>query len=89
MPIPLDIVKVRLFQVLTITLSVLRTQYIIINNLSLLLNKKMRKKFVLDPLSAAHQLAVLTLKLAHRAFYRQYRVVEDQIGLTHGVIGGV
>lgn len=49
----------------------------------------MKNKFVLDPLSAAHQLAVKTLKKASRAFNRQFRVMEDQIGLTHGVIGGV
>ena len=49
----------------------------------------MKKNYVLDSLSAAHELAVLTLKVAHRAFYRQYRTVEDQIGLTHGVLGGV
>lgn len=47
----------------------------------------MKKNYVLDSLSAAHDLAVLTLKLAQRAFYRQYRAIEDQIGLTHGVIG--
>ena len=49
----------------------------------------MKKNYVLDSLSAAHELAVLTLTVANRAFYRQYRVVEDQIGLTHGVLGGV
>lgn len=49
----------------------------------------MKRKFVLDPLQAAHQLAVRTLKKANRAFNRQYRAMEDQIGLTHGVIGGV
>ena len=49
----------------------------------------MQNKFVLDPLSAAHQLAVMTLRKASRAFNRQFRVIEDQIGLTHGVIGGV
>ena len=49
----------------------------------------MKKKYVLDPLSAAHALAVLTLKSADRTFYRQRRTIEDQIGLTHGVIGEV
>ena len=49
----------------------------------------MQNKFVLDSLSAAHALTVLTLEKAHRAFNRQFRVMEDQIGLTHGVIGGV
>lgn len=49
----------------------------------------MKNKFVLDPLPAAHELAVMTLKKARRAFDRQFRVMEDQIGLTHGVIGGV
>ena len=52
-------------------------------------NNMIKTKYVLSSLLAAHELAVLTLKLARRAFYRQYRVVEDQIGLTHGVIGGV
>lgn len=49
----------------------------------------MKIKFFLDSLPAAHELAVLTLKKAHRAFDRQFRVMEDQIGLSHGVIGGV
>lgn len=49
----------------------------------------MKKKYVLDQLSAAHALAVLTLKSADRTFYRQRRTIEDQIGLTHGVIGEV
>jgi hypothetical protein len=49
----------------------------------------MKKKYVLDHLSAAHALAVLTLKSADRTFYRQRRTIEDQIGLTHGVIGEV
>ncbi len=49
----------------------------------------MKKKYVLDHLSAAHALTVLTLKSADRTFYRQRRTIEDQIGLTHGVIGEV
>jgi hypothetical protein len=49
----------------------------------------MKNKYVLDQLSAAHELAVVTLKEADRVFYRQRRTIEDQIGLTHGVIGGV
>jgi hypothetical protein len=49
----------------------------------------MKNRFVLSTLSAAHALAVLTLKSADRTFYRQRRTIEDQIGLTHGVIGEV
>ncbi len=49
----------------------------------------MKKKYVLDHLSAAYALAVMTLKSADRTFYRQRRTIEDQIGLTHGVIGEV
>ena len=51
--------------------------------------KKMKIKYVLDQLLAAHALAVVTLQEADRVFYRQRRTIEDQIGLTHGVIGGV
>lgn len=49
----------------------------------------MKNKSVLDQQSAAHALTVMTLKEANRVFYRQYRTIEDQIGLTHGVVGGV
>ena len=49
----------------------------------------MKNKYVLDQQSAAHALTVVTLKEAEHAFYRQYRAIEDQIGLTHGVVGGV
>lgn len=49
----------------------------------------MKNKYVLDQLLAAHALAVVTLQEADRVFYRQRRTIEDQIGLTHGVIGGV
>ena len=49
----------------------------------------MMNKYVLDQLSAARELAAMTLKEANGVFYRQYRTIEDQIGLTHGVIGGV
>lgn len=47
----------------------------------------MKYNYVLDSQSAARELAVLTLAIAQRAFYRQYRAIEDQIGLTHGVLG--
>ena len=70
-------------------LSVVRTQYIFINKFHFKIIQKMKNKYVLDQLSAAHELAVMTLKEADRAFYRQRRTIEDQIGLTHGVIGGV
>ena len=49
----------------------------------------MKKKFVLDPLSAAHALAVKTLKKADRAFYRQRRTMEDSYGMPHGTFSGV
>ena len=49
----------------------------------------MKKKYVLDQLSAAHALAAMTLKEAGHVFYRRHRAIEDEIGLTHGVIGGV
>ena len=47
----------------------------------------MKNNYVLESQSAARELAVLTLAIAQRAFYRQYRAIEDQIGLTHGVLG--
>ena len=37
----------------------------------------MKNRFVLSTLSAAHALAVKTLKEADRAFYRQRRIMED------------
>ena len=37
----------------------------------------MKKRFVSDPLSAAHALAVNVLKKADHAFYRQRRTMED------------
>jgi hypothetical protein len=68
---------------------VVRTQYIFINIFQINFIQTMKNKYVLDQLSAAHELAVVTLKEADRVFYRQRRTIEDQIGLTHGVIGGV
>lgn len=49
----------------------------------------MKKKFVLDPLSAAHALTVKTLKKADRAFYRQRRTMEDGYSMPHGTFVGV
>ena len=49
----------------------------------------MNKQNVLDPLSAAHELAVETLKKADRAFYRQRRTMEDGNHLPHGTFCGV
>ena len=48
----------------------------------------MRNKYVLDPLSAAHALAVKVLKKADRAFYRQRRTMEDGFSLPHGTFSG-
>lgn len=66
-------------------LSAGRTQYILIN----IFIKKMKKKYVLDPLSAAHALAAKTLKKADNAFYRQRRAMEDSYGMPHGTFTGV
>lgn len=49
----------------------------------------MKNKYVLDPLSAAHALAVNVLKKADHAFYRQRRTMEDSYGLPHGTFSGV
>jgi hypothetical protein len=49
----------------------------------------MRNKYVLDPLSAAHELAAKTLKKADRIFYRQRRTMEDSYGMPHGTFTGV
>ena len=49
----------------------------------------MKKKYVLDSLSAAHALAVKTLKKADRAFYRQRRSMEDSYSMPHGTFVGV
>ena len=49
----------------------------------------MKKKHVLDPLAAAHALAVNTLMKADRAFYRQRRIMEDSYGMPHGTFSGV
>ena len=48
----------------------------------------MRNKYVLDPLSAAHALAVKVLKKADRAFYRQRRTMEDSYSMPHGTFCG-
>lgn len=69
--------------------SVVRTQYMFINKFHFKMIQTMKNKNVLDQLSAAHELAAMTLKETDRVFYRQRRTIEDQIGLTHGVIGGV
>ena len=49
----------------------------------------MKKRFVSDPLSAAHALAVNVLKKADHAFYRQRRTMVDSYGMTHGTFSGV
>ena len=49
----------------------------------------MKKKFLLDPLSAAHELTVLTLERTDWAFPRMRRAIEDEYSLRHGTIGGV
>ena len=49
----------------------------------------MKKNFVLDPLSAAHELTARTLAKADRVFYRQRRTMEDSYGLPHGTFSGV
>lgn len=49
----------------------------------------MKKKFLLDPLSASHALTVLTLERTDRVFPRMRRAIEDEYGLRHGTIGGV
>ena len=46
----------------------------------------MKNKFVLDSLSASHELTVWTLKKADHAFYRMRRAKEDEYQLTHGII---
>ena len=38
--------------------------------------------------SAAHELAVKTLKKADNLFYRQRRAMEDIFGMPHGVFAG-
>jgi hypothetical protein len=50
---------------------------------------KMKEKFLLDPLSAAHELTVQTLEKADWTFPRMRRALEDQYGLRHGTLGGV
>jgi hypothetical protein len=49
----------------------------------------MENKFVLDPLSAAHELTARTLAKADRVFYRQRRTMEDSYGMPHGTFSGV
>ena len=49
----------------------------------------MQNRFVLDPLSAAHELTANALKKADRAFYRQRRTMEDSYGMPHGTFSGV
>jgi hypothetical protein len=49
----------------------------------------MKIRYVLDPLSAAHELTATTLKKADRAFYRQRRTMEDSYGMPHGTFSGV
>lgn len=48
----------------------------------------MKNKYVLDPLSAAYELTVKTLKKADRAFPRQRRTMEDSLGMPHGTFSG-
>ena len=81
--------KLRIIHEFDKSLSVVRTQYIFINKIQINFHSGMKNKHVLDQLSAAHALAVMTLKEVDRVFYRQRRTIEDQIGLTHGVIGEV
>lgn len=49
----------------------------------------MKKKCLLDPLSAAHELTARTLEKADRVFYRQRRTMEDSYGMPHGTFSGV
>lgn len=49
----------------------------------------MNKKYELNPMPAAHALAVVTLKKMDRIFYRQRRVMEDSYSLPHGTYCGV
>ena len=49
----------------------------------------MKNRFVLDPLSAAHELTANALTKADRAFYRQRRTMEDSYGMPHGTFSGV
>lgn len=44
----------------------------------------MKKNHVLSPLSAAHELTVMVLQKAARAYYRMYRAKEGEYKLTHG-----
>jgi len=49
----------------------------------------MKNKYVLEPLSAAHALAVKVLKKADRVFYRQRRTMENSYSMPHGTFSGV
>ena len=49
----------------------------------------MKKKYVLDPQSAAYALTALVLKKADHVFYRQRRMMEDSYGMPHGTFTGV
>lgn len=49
----------------------------------------MKKKYVLDSLSAAKLLTDMTLGKADDVFYRQRRTMEDSYGLPHGVFSGL
>lgn len=49
----------------------------------------MKIRYVLDPLSAAHELTANALTKADRAFYRQRRTMEDSYGMPHGTFSGV
>jgi hypothetical protein len=48
----------------------------------------MKKKQVLEPQSAAHELTVLVLQKAANAFYRMYRAKEGEYKLAHGTFSG-
>ena len=49
----------------------------------------MQNKYVLDPLSAAHELTALVLKKVDYAFYRMHRTKEREYRLANGTIHGV
>ncbi|MBQ7664556.1 MAG: hypothetical protein IJS43_04960 [Bacteroidaceae bacterium] len=49
----------------------------------------MKKKYVLDPLTAAYMLSAKVLKKADHVFYRQRRTMEDSYGMPHGTFSGV
>ena len=49
----------------------------------------MKIRYVLDPLSAAHELTASVLTKADNVFYRQRRTMEDSYGMPHGTFSGV